>query len=223
MTISRLKMVAPLAATVLLVGCGAPAVPPPPPAAMNTNLPAGMANNPLNALGNLAPNSDVGDALKGLGALSQLGTSLDAQGNLTDPNAVNNFANSLEQIQKDVAAREYAQKEAVEFPSDAPDALKAFAYTNGKLVNATYESMEPVDLRLVYDTMDSIKVIGEFYKNVAKTPAAGWKVVSQSAGATNGSLEMQMKQGTREDRIATRWEMNNGIAEIHIRSWTYSQ
>lgn len=223
MILSRIKLVAPLAATVLFAGCGAPAVPPPPPAAINTNVPAGAANNPLNSLAGLAPNSDVGDALKGLGALSQLGAGLDAQGNVTDPNAVNNFANSLEQIQKDVATREYNQKEAVDFPSDAPDVLKAFAYTNGKLVNATYESMEPMDLRLVYDTMDPIKTIGEFYKNVAKTPAAGWKVVSQSAGATNGSLEMQTKQGTREDRIAVRWEMNNGIAEIHIRSWTYAQ
>lgn len=220
MILSRLKMVAPLAAAMLLAGCGAVAVPPPPAMVPMTSVPG---TNPLNSLNGMVPNSDVGDALKGLGALSQLGTALDAQGNLKDPNAMNNFVSNLDQIQKDMSAREYAQKEAVDFPGDAPDALKGFAYTGGKLVNATYESMEPVDLRLVYDTMDSIKTIGDFYKNVSKNLPAGWKVVSQSAGATAGSVEVQMKQGTREDRVATRWEMNNGIAEIHIRSWTYSQ
>ncbi len=223
MILSRLKMVAPLAATVILAGCGAVAVPPPPPAAMMPITTAMPGTNLLNPLTGMVPNSDVGDALKGLGALSQLGTAMDAQGNLKDPNAMNNFVSNLDQIQKDMSAREYAQKEAVDFPSDAPAALKSFEYTGGKLVNATYESMEPVDLRLVYDTMDTIKTIGDFYKNVSKNLPAGWKVVSQSAGATDGSVEVQMKQGTREDRVATRWEMNNGIAEIHIRSWTYSQ
>lgn len=221
MILSRLKIVAPLAATMLFAGCGPAAVPPPPPAAMGTVLPS---NNPLNSLANLAPSSDVGDALKGLGALSQLGNAVDAQGNLKDPNALNNFANSLEQMQKDAAQREYNQKEPVDFPSDAPDALKSFAYSNGKLVNATYESMDPVDLRLVYDTLDPIKTIGDFYKNLIKTPSAGWKLVKQSAGASDGNIELQNKQGaTKEDRISVRWEMNNGIAEIHIRSWQYSQ
>ena len=228
MNLSHFKFVAPLAATILLAGCGAPAVPPPPPgmAPINTAMPAAIGN-PLNPLASMMPNSDVGDALKGLGALSQLGNAVDAQGNIKDPNAMSNFANSLDQMQKDIATREYNQKEAVDFPSDAPhaDVLQAFAYKNGKLVNATYESMDPVDLRLSYDTLDPIKSIADFYKGLIKSPAAGWKVVSQSMGAEDGHVELSNKTtaSTHDEHISVRWEMNNGIAEIHIRSWVYSQ
>ncbi len=213
------KFLVPVSAMVLLVGCGAP-VPPPPPAANN---PLASVLGTTNPLGSILPgNSEMNNALNGLNALGNLGNAFDANGNLKDQNAVNNFANSLEQIANNQAKLEYEQKESIEFPSDAPAVVSSYAYTNGKLTNATYQSMDPIDLRLSYDTLDTPKTVSDFYKNVVKNLPAGWKTVSQSAGTDNGTIEVQTKEGTADQRINVSWEQNGAMTSIRIRSWMYS-
>lgn len=218
---SKVKFCVPFLLGVFLVACGAtPAIPLPPGAAVPSALPT-SSSNPLAPLTGLTPNSDVGDALKGLGALSQLGNAVDQKGNVTDPNAMQNFLNTIQDLDKQQKARDFAQKESLDFPQNAPQILKNFAYASAKLTAMDDSSSTPnFDISLTYQTLDVMKTVGDFYKNLGKTLTGGWKITGQSADATEGSLSIQNKPANGEENLRVTWSDDAGLTLIRIRYWT---
>lgn len=217
----KAKFLLPVALTVLLVGCGtAPAMPPVP--TVPASIPNPLAGLPAN-LPNMPSGSDLNSAMQGLGALGQLGQAMNADGTLKDPNAMNNLINTFEQMDQQQKLREYQQQESVDMPDGVPDFIKGLAYTNGKLVNAAFESMEPADLRLSYRTTDTVKTVGDFYRNAIKNPnLVAWKLKGQANGSDTGHTELQSLQGTRDDRIYIEYTKDSGLTAIKIRFYNYS-
>jgi len=216
---TKVKLLVPLVLGVFLAACGAAPIIPPPPGAPGV---PGVPANPLAPLTNLAPDNEAGDALRGLGALSQLGTAFDQQGNVSDPNAVQNFLSTIQDIEKQQNTREFAEKESLEFPENAPPVLKTFAYANGKLVSVNDNSNSPnFDFNLKYQTLDVMKTVGDFYKNLAKTLSGGWKTTAQSTSTDEGSLTLQNQTPNGEENLTVRWSEDGGITTIQVRFWTY--
>ncbi len=219
---TKVKLLVPAVLGMFLIACGGtPAIPLPPGVPSVPGMPTNPAN-PLAPLTGLAPNSEVGDAMQGLGALSQLGNAFDQQGNVTDPNAMQNFLDSIQQIDAQQKAREFAAKESLEFPSDAPAVLRSFVYANAKLTELNDGSSAPnSDIRMTYQTMDVMKTVADFYKNLGKTATGGWKITAQSASAKEGSLTLQNKPANGEENMAVSWSEDGGITTIRLHYWTY--
>ncbi|MBI4835797.1 MAG: hypothetical protein HY817_00895 [Candidatus Abawacabacteria bacterium] len=219
---SKAKLLLPIFGVLVLAACSlSPAVPTPPspPVALPNIL-----NNPLAGLPTNLPNSDLNSALQGLNALGQLGQAVGPDGTITNPSAVSGIVNSFEEFARAQAARDFQELESVDFPEGVPDSVKSFNYTNGKLSGASFQSMDPIDLRLTYLTMDTLKTVGDFYRSLAKTSAAGeWKVKGQANGSDKSHIELQKLQGTNDDRVFIEFEKQSGLTEINIRYYNYSR
>lgn len=214
---TKVKLLVPVLLSVALVACGTPPVPP------TVSVPNPLTN-PLASLPTNLPASDLGAAMQGLNALGQLGQSIDANGQIQNQAALNNFANSFEQIARQQAERDYQEVMPIDAPEGMPDLVKQFNYANGKLVGASVENSEPIDVRLTYSTLDSVGTVTNYYRQLVKSPLpTGWKVRGQAGSADEGHIELQRLAGSVDDRMMVEFSKDSGITEIRIRYYNYSR
>ncbi len=213
----KAKLLLPVALSLVLVACGTPPVPP-------TVVVPSPLGNPLAGLPTNLPANELNAAMQGLNALGQLGQSIDANGQMQNAQALNNFANTLNQIEQQQAAQSYQMVDPVDMPEGTPDIVKQFNYTNGKLVGASIENSEPLDIRLTYNTLDPVTTVTSYYRQLIKNPLpTGWKVKSQMGGAESGYVELQKLEGSSDDRMKIDFSKEGGLTEVKVRYYNYSR